>query len=179
MLDIDLRADFRRVTRSLKGLEDEVEKAASRAINDTLKQVRTQARREIKHDLNLRRAKHVMKNVVIDRANKRTLSGRVIGKGKAIPASDIKGARAAKRNGVTFSYWGKTVHIQRGFKYNTTYFKHTGKKRLPIQRIVGPSIPITMIQNSIRKVMTTKAERVFPGRFRYHLKREIDRLRLR
>lgn len=179
MIDIDIRAEFKQAERALRGAEKELNTATSRAINDTLKQARTHASRTLQEDLNLKNQRAIKKGLVMRRAGKYRLQGMLLGGGSPVPASHFKGSRATKRQGVKFNYWGNHRHIQRGFKYNGTFFMRRGKKRHPITKIFGPSIPTAMARRAIKSSLVKLANKKLPERFRYHIGAALAKHRLR
>jgi len=179
MIDIDVKAEVDEVVRALGRLDGEVDKAAARALNDASKAMKTQVVRELKEEMNLKNQKHLRKNVVVEKATPTRLSAAVVGGGKAVPLSSVKGSKWTKRGGVRGSYGKHNVHVQRGFKYNNTFFKRVGKERHPITVITGPTIPTGMMKNAITRAVQTKGMDQFDKRFSYWIDRALKRAGIR
>jgi len=179
MLNIDITADVREVQRALGSLRGEVDKCAARALNDAARVAKTQAVRGVSKGLNLRRQKNARSSMVVNRAHPRKLIASLVATGKPIPLSDLKGAKATKRGGVRANYWGKSVHVRRGFKYNNTFFKRTGPKRTPIQRLVGPPVPDTLMRKNVSASVIKIGQERAAVRFAHHIDRALKRLGIR
>ena len=178
-MQIDVKAEVDEVIRALGKLDGEIDKAASRALNDAAKSMKVEATRELKVEMNLKIQKHLRRHITVEKSTPYKLSAGVVGGGKAVPLSSVKGSRAYKRHGVKGSYGKHNVHIQRGFKYNNTFFKRTGKARHPITVITGPTIPTGMLKQAITRAVQRKGQTQFTKRFDYWLDRSLKRLGIR
>ena len=179
MIDIDVKAEVDQAIKALGKLDGEVDRAAARALNDASKSMKTEVVRQLKDEMNLKNQKHLRKHVTIEKATPYKLSAGVVGGGKAVPLSNVKGSKWTKRGGVKGAYGKHNVHIQRGFKYNNTFFKRTGKKRHPIAVITGPTVPTGMLKNAITKAVQVKGQTQFIKRFDYWIDRSLKKLGIR
>ena len=179
MVDIDVQVEVDAVVKALGKLDGEVDKAASRALNDAAKQMKTEVNKQLKDEMNLRNLKHLRKHDTVSKATPTKLVAGVVGGGAAVPLSSVKGSKATKRNGVRGSFGGQTVHVKRGFKWNNTFFKRVGKSRNPIQLITGPTIPTGMLKSAITKAVQVKGQSAFIRRFDYWIDRSLRKLGIR
>lgn len=164
MPDLSISIDSKAVDRILSELPDKYARPAlSRALNKTAANVRTAASRAIREKRGLS-AKAVNDALTVRRSTPRTLLAQLHVTGKPIPLKEYK-ARAGKR--------GVTVAVTKGARKRVVVggikafiseqigghvFVRTGKPRLPIKKLFGPSIPSTFLTAEVRKAWEATAQ---------------------
>jgi hypothetical protein len=178
MLDIDLRADFRQVNRSLKGLEKEVEKAASRAINDSIRKSNTQAKRHVKKWMRLKKVGDAAKLIRLSFSRPETLRASITaqrGRENRPSAKHMIGTRAMKSGTVKWQSGGRTWRTSPAFKgkgkLNGHYFKRLPSGKL--SKIMGPSAGDAV--NDAAAVLKKTAQTHAVERFHHHVGRFLRR----
>jgi hypothetical protein len=194
VVSVDVRSNIGDVLKRVDAKEKEVHDAARRAINGTVTQVRTEASRQIRQERALP-AREVNKSLTVRRANYRDLTARVVAKGRPISLKHYgaKGPRGRpKKQAITRDSRGRftggtgsppvTIEIIRGsrkvvkggfFGPNDHVFRRTGRGRLPIQVLFGPSIPSGMAKRVVNQAMVRKTRDVFPRLFERELRRIV------
>lgn len=154
--------------------------ATVRALNKVAANVRTASGRAIRQRRALS-ASVVNKAMSIRRATRGTLTSSLFVTGKPIPLKDYK-ARQTRR-GVTVSVTtGTRKLIPSAFIVETLsghVFTRTGKKRLPIEKLVGPSLPSTFLQENVRLAWLTVARDAMVKRSAEELRFELSKLQNR
>lgn len=164
MPDLSISIDSKAVDRILSELPDKYARPAlSRALNKTAANVRTAASRAIREKRGLS-TKAVNDALTVRRSTPRTLLAQLRVTGKPIPLKEYK-ARAGKR--------GVTVAVTKGARKRVVVggikafiseqigghvFVRTGKPRLPIKKLFGPSIPSTFLNAEVRKAWEATAQ---------------------
>lgn len=150
-------ADLSRVLRELR---DQSPVAVSRALNRTITNVQTGARREISADTGLpvRRVGHAMK---LERATRSKLRAALQVRGARIPLIDFKARQT--RKGVSYRLPTGRGSLPGGFiarmrSGHVGVFKRVGKSRLPIGEKFGPSLPRVFLQARVTRVLHSIVE---------------------
>lgn len=181
-MKLDVRLDLTEVKRWATDVQKrKVPTAAARAINKTLTNVRTEASKQIRKERALS-ASTVKDALTIRRATKLLLFGEVIASGRPIPLKEYQARET--RAGVTVKVTpGKRKLVKhagnKGFivhKIGDHVFARTGKERLPIKKLYGPSIPATFIKQRVLDVLDRVAGESWQKRFAEELRYEFSKL---
>jgi len=154
--------------------------ATVRALNKVAANVKTAASRAVRERRGLPAAA-VNKTMVIRRANRNKLRSTLVVTGKPIGLKDYKARQTRK---------GVTVEVTRGArklipgafivqKLSGQVFTRDGKARLPIEKMVGPSIPGTFVQEQVKLAWLTVAKDSMVKRTQEELRFELSKLRKR
>ncbi len=179
-LNMDIRADIREVERMLGNLAREVlPKAATRAVNKTLRPVQSAAVKTIAKDIGVKQ-KFVRQATKVKRASFANLSGFVEASGKRLPIIQIDPKAKQDATGVSYKSHGGRQHIPHAFvarmkSGHEGVFKRLGKARLPITELRGPSIPKVFLENATIKAMDTTANLRWLKNFNHEINFELMR----
>lgn len=179
-LNMDIRADIRGIERMLGNLAREVlPKAATRAVNKTLRPVQSTAVKAIAKDLGVKQ-KFVRKATRVKRANFSNLNGFVEATGKRLPIIQIDPRAKQNASGVSYKSQGQRKQIPHAFLVRTKsghegVFKRVGNPRLPISELRGPSIPKVFLENVIIKAMDNTANVRWLKNFNHEVNFELMR----
>jgi hypothetical protein len=181
MIGITVKADVEEVKRWMNSLQrDKVPAAASRAINKTLANVKTESSKRIRDERALS-ASVVKGTLTIYKANKAYLYGSLIASGRPIPLREYQARQTNKGVTVKVSPGGRKLIVQAGNhafqvgRYGDHVYIRTGKSRLPIKKLYGPSIPATFLKQKIIDAMDRVAGDNWPKRFAEELRYELSR----
>ena len=177
--DFDVRADLKEAERYLTDVEKKaVPRAARRALNRTIKQVNTVARRSIAKGVN-QKQKDIKHQLKVIPASQQSLSASLRATGNKIPLIDFRSPRQTKK-GVKVTVGGKR-HLFEGAFIATMNSGHKGiftrktRKRLPIREMMGPSVPNWFVRTEINAAMQERATEQWPANFNrdldYYLRR--------
>lgn len=154
-------------TAGAKNLASPKAKAAARmALNDTGRQVNTQVKRALVKQSGIKYGA-INKGVKQEFATNARLEFKIIGTGKHFGLTDF-GARQTKR-GVSAAPWAKRRIFPSTFfakKLGNQVFVRTGKARLPIKKLYGPSIPREMVRDQVPITFKTMATTILPTQIR-------------
>lgn len=168
-IEFSIASDIERLTRNLSDLQ---RRRLPRAINSTLNKVATTVRKESVKEISRAsglKAKDVRARVDLIRSNFTRLEAIVKASGKH---SNIARFNARQtRRGVSAAPWRKRRVFPGAFLGNQgrTAFIRTGKGRLPVKSLAGPSIPREFARDTAKKVLLDVGAR----RFREILPREL------
>ena len=172
-IEFNAQADIAEVVRMLDATQRRaVPKATSAALNRTASYVRTRVRREVAKQMGLKQ-KDIQRSITVKRSTTRLLIAAIIGSGKAIPLIRFKGTRQGAAGVRTQAYGATRVlpgtFIAMSRQGGKQVWKRTGKKRLPIKVIMGPSVPATMANDAVERLMVATAA----ARFRIEIERAL------
>ena len=178
-MHIDISTDFRQARRFLNDLGKRgLEKAAARAINDTLVTVRKEGAQAIKAAHPALKIGAIKREMVLKKASAWDLRGYVRVRGRPLSLK-LFNARQVKR-GVTARigrgrqslvlYRGRKAFIVPGFD-NEVFVRQDGQGR-KIRKFRGPSMPGVFRAQGPRFRMIVKAR--FPVAFRSRIQYEIE-----
>jgi hypothetical protein len=154
--------------------------AASRAINKTLTNVRTEANKQIREERALS-ASTVRNALAIKRATKLLLIGELIASGRPIPLREYQARQTKAGVTVKVSPGGRKLvsHAgNKGFivsKIGGHVFAREGKSRLPIKKLYGPSIPSTFIKAKVLAALDRVASSSWQKRIAEELRYELSK----
>lgn len=181
MIGITVKADVEQVKQWLGILQREkVNRAASRAINKTLINVRTEASKRIKEERDLS-SSSIKASMKIIKANKNKLYGELIATGRPIPIRDYHAVQT--KAGVTVSVTPGRRKLVTKYGNNSFIVNRLGghvfvrltHKRLKIIKLYGPSIPSTFLKRKIVDAMMAKANDAWSKRFAEEIRYELSK----
>lgn len=176
-----IRFDSRAVERALRDIPARyLVPATVRALNKVAGNVRTAASRAIRQRRPLS-AGTVNKAMQIRKATRGRLVSSLVVTGKPIPLKDYKARQT--RKGVTVSVTKGTRKVIPGAfivqKLSGHVFRRQGRKRLPIEKLVGPSLPSTFTQEQVRLAWLSVARDAMVKRTQEELRFELSKLQRR
>lgn len=175
-ITLDFREEMKKVQRSLNDLQ---RKAVPRAANSTNNKVAVTARKHTVSDLKNAMGQSTglsssgfRRALALRRSTLRTLTATITASGRPLPLIDFNARKGAK--GVTAKAWGKRKQYKGTFiarmpNGKRGVFKRSGKKRLPIKELFGPSIPAVFLQDDIQRNL----KRVINQNWRPTFEREL------
>lgn len=175
-VNLRIRFDEREARRSLGRVHQQViDKALPRALNKTAVAVRAEAVRVIRRGRQVK-AGTIREAIAIRRANKALMVAEVIVSGRPIPLRDF--AARQTRRGVTVNVSGRRKLIPGAFqvmKIGANVFIREGKKRLPIRKLYGPSLPSVFNADAIQKAVERMALDTLRKRFNEEVRYELSK----
>lgn len=124
--------------------------------------------------------RHVRQTYTIDAASIKAATSIRGTQGGAIlriagPRKSVGHYKAKKRAGGIFVSIkkGSGDIVPRSFAYSNTFFKRTGKPRLPIERIYGPAVPQLFGNDAIKEEIAAEAMKKYEERLRHEVGRLI------
>jgi hypothetical protein len=193
MIEINVRKAIADARREFSDLNDKsIAVGIARAINRTLEQSKTAARREIQTVYKIR-ARDVNRAMIIRRAVARQIAqhGMLLAQGVKLPLIGF-GARQGKR-GVSVNVMGTRKLVRSAFitnmpsggrgvyargVYNGNEFQYRNKRLrkngndLPITQLTSVSVPKAMSHNTVLKHLADTINQKFPQRLTHELMRK-------
>lgn len=172
---------IRSVQDQLTGMEHKTPNVIANALNRSMSNLIANINREVRAKYNVK-ASDIKGSLERKRANKNNLSTFVKSKSGVIGLNHFKVSplkvqpkrkktiKAAVKKGATKSLPGGFVQDVNGLKV----FVRNTKKRLPIRRLYGPSIPQMIENENIREELDKKARAMFKQRLDYEISRVIE-----
>jgi hypothetical protein len=168
---LKISVDTREVEAMLRDLRAQMPNRVAAALNRTATSVRAEAVRKIRERRALPAAT-VRDALTIRRAIKGYLVAEIVASGKPIPLRDysaragkkgvtVKVSRQGGRKGPVRKFGNKAFALA---KAGGHVFVRTGPRRLPIQKLFGPSIPGTFLRKEVLAALRTVAVTMFPKR---------------
>lgn len=180
MPNVDVSMSVRELAASLANLSAGFrEQAVPIALNDMVKQVRTQASRQIRQTYNIKSAV-LKKNMVIKFAMQSNLTASVIASVGSLPVAAFN-ARQTKTGVAVTIKKGNTKTIAHAFiatmqSGHRGAFVRTGDARFPIKELftIGPSRAFASkaVQAAMITLIQTKFPQILAGKIEYLLKRQ-------
>jgi hypothetical protein len=192
---IDVRADISQLQKRFAYLKGAIPAAAVRAMNKTADRVKTEARRKIQEKRHLP-LRVINKELRIERASRANMTATVVVSGKPIALKHYSpaGPRGRpKAQHITRDAHGRFVSgtgsppisvnvtgtrkIVKGafFGPNDHLFKRVGKARLPIEVLIGPSIPTAISNTAVEESLQFFGQTKFKELFAHEVERELNR----
>lgn len=180
---IDISADLKQVRKLLKELGPGVDRAAARALNDTITTVRAQGAREIKRKHKALKIGDIKREMKLGRATRQLLSASASTKGRPLSLSLFKPS-SKKRSGVTAVIGTKRALIgspgRRAFvilAFGNEYFVRKSVKGRRVKRIRGPSLPgvFRASTEKFTRIAKDKWAIAFPSRLRFEIEKAKTR----
>lgn len=197
MLTIDVRADIERAVRSLTEVQRKiVPTAASRALNKTAAQAKTQAAREIRNQYNIS-TRIIGRHIHLHRATPATLTASVSAEGEKLPIVAF-GARQTKR-GVTAQIkrgarrlirsafvatlrsghrgvFARGQYAGRGFVRRTRRIRPYPKPDLPITELFTVGVPQGFSNRLVLEALERKVRDKFPSLLDHEIRFALSRI---
>lgn len=174
---IDFTDEFLEAHNLLEKIPKDAKKAAARAFNRALITGRAAATKEVTSRYTVR-TKDVKSTFWMHKATEYNLRGTLISTGRSLPlrafahrpTTDTTGA---KRRPIRITVMSGEVHtFPTAFVWRNNIFRRLGGKRLPISKLMGPSVPSmignTDIVDEVQNIMVEVAEK--------RLEHELSRL---
>lgn len=175
--------------QQLKSIEQQLENIPRqaphiirRALNRGLTTMQTTAKKEVRNKYHIK-AGHIQEHLSSDKATTSDLQVRLSGKGRPIPLDRFKYAPTTvnhkRKKPVTVAVKkdgnkvlpGAFVKDVNGNKI----FKREGKKRLPIKRLYGPSLPQMMGGDEMTEAIKAAGLKTFETRTSHEISRLLER----
>lgn len=170
------------VQSRLGNLSKKAPNAISNSLNRSMNNIATNISKEVRKEYNMK-AKDIKATLVKTRSTRSTLGAVVKSKGELIPLDrfrvspkTVQPKRKApikvgvKKPGLK-PLLGAFVADISGKKV----FKRTGKKRLPVRRLFGPSIPQMIGNEEIARKIDEEGQKMFQKRMDHEINRILDR----
>jgi hypothetical protein len=180
-MKISITAD---TSKARKYLQD-AQQAADRAKVSALNKIAVTARAEASRLIAARRGLKVgtvKQQIRIIRASRDLARAEIVVSGRPIPLRDYA-ARQTKRGTTVVVTKGQRKLVRSGgnagfqiVKIGNNVFVREGKRRLPIRKLYGPSLPSTFSQKAITEAVTKAAREAWPKRYREELANQLRRI---
>lgn len=180
-VDVDEKL-LKDVQQKLGQFHKKAPNAISSALNRATTTVNSTLKKEIRKDYHIK-AGDVQSTLVVTRATLSNLGSEVRSKGNLIALDKFKVSPktinprrkspvkvAVKKSGSKPLPGAFMAEIN-----GPKLFKRTGKKRLPIQRLFGPSIPQMLGNEGIREEIESQGQQTFHIRLNHEINRMIDK----
>lgn len=187
-IDIDVRADIAEATKYLRNYERRViPRATNRALNDTIRNVKTQTHRRLAKRTGLK-IKEINENSRLTLSSFITLTARLTARRRSfnlrrfVAPSKLAVGAFKKRVGVVSRPWRKRrmfegAFIMRGRTHGKLIVAaRTSDNRYPIKGLYGPALHVEFNRPSMRRFMNVLAKKKFPVNFARNLKFYTSRL---
>lgn len=182
MLIFDVRGSTAAIIADLDRLQREKVPAATvRALNKAAIAVRAEAVRQVRGQRAL--SATVIRNAIgISKATKSNPTAIVAASGRPIPLREY--AANQTRRGVTVRVTpagGRKLIFVNGNhaftigRFGGHVYVREGKKRLPIRKLYGPSIPTAMVKDAVMAALDKVGHEAWPKRFTEELRYELSK----
>ena len=171
-----LTIDTRLIKRTARGFgvaAGEIPGITSRALNHSMAKANTKVKRLLVKETSLKSAM-VGKELSVRKSSKDNLEAAIVAKGRAHALKDFTHRQTKK--GVTAKVWGKRKLFKSAFivkKLSGNVFRRAGKKRLPIYRPMGPSIPNELLRGESANTLETEIETSLAPRVIHEIQRAL------
>lgn len=178
-VDADL---IRQVQQELSGIETKAPNAIANALNRTMSNLAANISREVRSEYAIK-AGDIKETLEKKRANRNDLSAHVKSKGgvigldhfkvlpKTVQPKRKKPIKIGVKKGSTKDLPGSFVADKNGLK---VFIRNT-RKRLPIRRLYGPSVPQMLKNEGVQESLNEKARVMFEQRLEHEISRLIER----
>ena len=181
-IEIDDRA-LKEIEKKLGEISHRAPGVMSSSLNRTVTNISSNIRKEVRERYHIK-AGDIRNTIETKKASSGSLSASVISKGRTIPLDKFKvnpktaNPRrkkqlkiAVKKDGVK-QVLGAFISDLHGLKV----FKRSSKKRLPIERLFGPSVPQMIKNESISEKVESEAVITFDKRVTHEINRMLNNL---
>jgi hypothetical protein len=192
MIKIDIRTNFPDVQRTLRNLRTDIaDRAVTAALNKTADKARTEMRRGIVSEFDIK-AKDVNPRITVQGASAKT--GKLTAILEALPGSrrgrsrnvvaflrrrvSLAQARKGKQLGFRFKRGGPVKQIEGAFVGNqgrTVFIRQQGAKRLPIKALQVIDVGQMFNTRRIQAKVVARIEREFPVEFNRAVRLYLER----
>jgi len=180
-ISLNVRADVKAALKRLGRLQqDKINKATVRALNKTIKTVRTQAVRFIAKDIGIKQ-KPVRKLLHLQRASRRQLFTFLAARaGKRFTLIQINPRARQTAKGVKVKTQGHTKIIPQGFLATMPgghrgIYKRTSHRNLPIYELHGTSVTNVFSKAAAMQLMQQAAIAAWHKKFDHELNYELNK----
>lgn len=155
----------------------------TKALNRAMTTVAASITREVRQEYNIK-AGDVRNTLSKTRASKSTLSAIVTSRGQVIPIDRFKVSprtvqpRRKKPIKIAVKKGNSLRAVKGPFVVNINgvkVFRREGKKRLPVSRVMGPSVPQMIGNEEVRNKINRTGYETFLSRVDYEISRVLDR----
>lgn len=190
-MQISVKSDVDQVRIALRRAHDEVvDKAAVAALNRVGSMVRSEAVRQVKGQRALpireirsriHQAKAYGRHLVTAvRAHGRPISLRLYGAhntahGVTVKVMPAHGRKLVHRHGNKAFIFSRGRRAPRGAATGPVMAR-TGRSRLPIEKLYGPSIPTAFVKAVVMAAFKALAEKKWPERFKHELRYRLEKI---
>ncbi|WP_051775873.1 phage tail protein [Paenibacillus tyrfis] len=181
------RKELKQATVSLRFVEKNIPKAFSAAMNRVSAGVKTEAAKKVRETYYVKHG-DVLKTIKVSKANPAKLEMLLTSRGPSIPlikfrttpstppARQPKVLKAAvKKEGGKKPIRGAFV-VQMGSGH-VGVFRRAGKKRLPVDELYGPSIPVMLGEPGVAEHLQEEAQRRMGQRLDHEVNRVLGRFK--
>lgn len=192
MIQLDVRADIKKVQLFLRATQQGTKRATSRALNRTMVTVQAEAARKLQEERNLRIGE-IKKQMRIEGATVAKLVAKLTVSGKPISIRHFSRLRFDRMGGKVTGISGISAKIRKADRYKllrrhgnkaftnpkiggglAIVYRKT-KKRLPISAWAPvPGLPRVLVQTKISEALKDVALTTFKKRIAHELQYEID-----
>lgn len=166
----------RDVQRRLGTVQRKAPNAIASALNRSLTKLTTSISKEIREGYHIKAA-DIKKTITKRNANANDLKGAIKSRGRVIGLDHFKKSKtkkvlkvAVKKNGLKPI---KNAFI--GDANGSKIFVRTTKKRLPIKRLYGPSVPQMFKSREVKEKLAYEADLYFKNRLDHEINRLVER----
>lgn len=173
---------LRDVQNRLRGIERKAPNAISSALNRTITNLATNISREVRTVYPVK-ASDVKETLIKRTSNPNTLNASIKSKGKVLGLEKFKVSpktvQPSRKKPIKVAVKkGALKPLQKAFVAEVSgikVFERTSKKRLPIRRLYGPSVPQMLKNVGIQEKLNTQANEKFQERLNHEINRLIER----
>lgn len=182
VVDVDKKM-VKEIEKRLGDMNRRAPNAISNALNRAMNNVSSNISKEVRKEYVIK-AKDVRETIRKTRATRSNLSATVISRGGAIPLDRFRVSPKTvqprrkkpirvevKKDGLK-ELLGAFVANINGIKV----FKRVGKKRLPIKRLFGPSVPQMLDNEEVRDKIEKQGQEMFEKRLDHEINRILGRV---
>jgi len=181
-ITLDVNADIKQVTKMLGRLQQgKINKAATRALNKTATNVRTQAVRLIANDIGVKQ-KQVRANIILARARRNFLQASLIATKRRFTLIELDPRARQTARGVQIKQQGVRRIIPHAFiitrrqSGQLAIVKRKTAKRYPLIELRGESVAMGFNKFPARQLMQQTANQAWLKHFQHELHYEISKL---
>lgn len=188
-MEFNVKADVTAVRIALHRAQNEmVDKAAVSALNRVGSMVKSEAVRQVAKQRNLR-VGYIRSHVYQSKAFGKHLATYIRGVGRPISLREygahntahgvsVKVMREGGRK-IVHRHGNKAFVFSRGHRAprgnaSGPVFVRTGRQRLPIEKLYGPSIPTAFVKHVAMEAFKRLAEKKWPERFNHEIRRRLE-----
>ncbi|MFC4403316.1 phage tail protein [Gracilibacillus xinjiangensis] len=170
------------VEKKLGGFHKQAPSAISRALNRAVTTVNSNVKKEVRKEYNIK-AKDVSETLQKTRANKSDLRASVTSKGSPVGLDKFKvspktinpNRKSPIKIGVKKSSLTKVMGAFVTDINGSKVFKRSGKSRLPVERLFGPSVPQMLGNENVVQVIEEKGQETFQKRLEHEIGRILKK----
>ncbi|MET3831022.1 hypothetical protein ABIC86_002488 [Paenibacillus sp. DS2363] len=177
---IQIRHNFRQVSRSVRQMDKAVKQAVLSSMNRATQRAKTETGRKVRERYVIKQSE-VVQTISVRKAAAGNFRAVLTSKGNSIPLINFNVApkkKLKKQKPVKAAVLrgGNKKNIRNGFLAKVGshigVFERAGRKRFPIKELRGPAVPV-MVGN---KEVTDHVEAVYADEMEKRLPHELDRL---